>query len=272
MRHLDFGRLGGVAVLMTAVATLAASTAGATPTPTSASLHTRIFNDDPFSTLVTVNAYPASIIIDDTKFPGATGFANRHAWRFSNDGTNFIEFQNGDHFRFCADLTISGGGEAEAGLQISPWWSTLVDGTFNVRTTDGEIAVFGGRMPFYSFTGSHGISYVKGTTIRLEVIYDPNSNTMADPATIEYKVVYNAISYSSGTIAFDEGNPSENPPHGVWGILSPATVGGHVQYFVGGSPDGGGIRAEWSNICYEALDAVSVTPTTWSNIKSLLQN
>ncbi|MDZ4803717.1 MAG: hypothetical protein SGI90_02485 [Candidatus Eisenbacteria bacterium] len=270
MRHLDFGRLGGVAVLLTAAAVMAAPVAQATPTPTTASLHTRIFNDDPFSTLTTVNAYPASIIIDDLKFLGASGFANRHAWRFSNDGTNPLEFANGDHFRFCADLLITGGGECESGLQISPWWSPLVDGVFNVRTTDGEIACFNGRLPFYSFTGSHGITYAKGNTIRMEIIYDPNSNTMADPATIEYKVVYLANSYSSGRLPFDEGNPSEDPPHGLWGMLTPATAGGHLQYFVGGSPNGGNARAEWSNICFEALDTVPVQGTTWSAIKSLI--
>ncbi|TPW13841.1 MAG: hypothetical protein FD129_1194 [bacterium] len=268
MRHLDFGRLGGVAALLTAAVVMAAPMAEATTTPTSASLHTRIFNDDPFSTLNTVNSYPASVLIEDTKFPGAGGFANRHAWRFSTDGTNPLEFNNGDHFRFCADLTIRGEGECEAGLQVNPWWSLMVDGMFNVRTTDGEIACFGGRLPFYSFTGNHGINYTKGNTIHLEVTYDPNSNTMADPATIEYRVGYLANNYSSGLLPFDEGNPGEDPPHGLWGMLSPATAGGHVQYFIGGSQ--GGVSVIWENICFEALDSVPVAPTTWSNIKSLL--
>ena len=57
---------------------------------------------------------------------------------------------------------------------------------FNFRTTDGEIAVFGGRLPFYSFTGSQGITYTKGDTVRVGVIYDPHSLSMADPATIQY--------------------------------------------------------------------------------------
>jgi hypothetical protein len=271
VRHLDFGRILGAAAVLTVAAMAIAPMASATPNPTSAIVKSRIFNDDPFSTLTVVNGYPASISITDQKFPGAGGFANRHAWRFSSDGTNATEFQNADHFRFCADLNISGTGEAEAGLQITPWWSLDVDGMFNVRTTDGEIAVFGGRLPFYSFTGSHGITYVKGTTIGLEMIYDPNGLSSADPATVEYIVRYNANTYSSGPLNFDEGNPSENPPHGVWGILQPSNVGGHLQYFIGGSGPTGGINATWSNVCYENLDAVSVTPTTWSNIKSLLR-
>ena len=57
---------------------------------------------------------------------------------------------------FSADVTLSGTGDGEAGLQISPWWSPNVDGRFNVRTPDGEVACFGGRLPFYSFTGDQG--------------------------------------------------------------------------------------------------------------------
>lgn len=270
MRHLGIGRLVGVAALL-AAAVLTAAVAHATPNVNSAVLIPRIFNDDPFSTLTQVDNYPASIIFDDVKTPGALGFANRHAWRFSVDDANAVDFANGDNFRFCAELLITGGGECEAGLQITPWWSLNVDGTFNVRTTDGEIACFGGRMPFYSFTGSHGITYTKGNPITLEVIYQANSNSSLDPATIEYKVVYLGNPYSSGPIAFDEGNPAEDPPHGVWGMLSPAHVGGHVQYFVGGSPDGGNARAEWSDICFENLDPVPVQQSTWSRIKSLVR-
>ncbi len=69
----------------------------------------------------------------------------------------------------AADLQITGLGQGEAGLRCSPWWSPNVDGRFNVRVGDGEIAVFGGRLPFYSFTGSHGINYVRGDVIHLEI-------------------------------------------------------------------------------------------------------
>ena len=95
--------------------------------------------------------------VSPTGTPGASPRTAATAQLFANNGG----------FRFSADLTISGDGEGEAGLQISPWWSQLVDGVFNVRTTDGEIACFGGRLPFYSFTGSHGVTYVKGTTVRI---------------------------------------------------------------------------------------------------------
>ena len=273
MRHLGFGKLSGAIVILTAAVIVAAPVAEATPNPNSAYVKTRVFNDEPFSTLSVNNSYPAFITISDQKTPGAGGFANRHIWRYSEDGgATPAQFANGDHYRACADLTIRGTGQGEAGLQLTPWWSAEVDGIFNVRTTDGEIAIFGGRMPFYNFTASHGINYVKGNTIHLEMIYDANSNTAADPATIEYKVVYNGNPYSSGPIAFDEGNPAEDPPHGLWGQLTPAYVGGFMQYFISGSGVDGDLAVAWENICFENLDAVPVQHTTWSNIKSLLAN
>ena len=116
-------------------------------------------------------------------------------------------------------------GIGEAGLQVTPWWSQNVDGRFNVRSTDGEIACFGGRLPFYSFTANHGLHYVPGDLIHLEIVYDPNDLTVSDPATIEYKLSYQGTDYTSGILPFDEGNPAENPPHGVWGILNDARVG-----------------------------------------------
>ena len=94
-------------------------------------------------------------------------------------------FLNNEQFSFATDLTISGPGNAEAGVLIAPWWSKNVDGFINFRTTDGEIAMFGGRLPFYSFTGQHGVTYTKGETVRVATLYDPNSLSMADPATLQ---------------------------------------------------------------------------------------
>jgi len=39
--------------------------------------------------------------------------------------------------------------------------------------------------------------------------------------------------YSSGALAFDQGNPAEDPPHGLWGLLTPFGVGGYFQPQVG---------------------------------------
>ena len=95
---------------------------------------------------------------------------------------NDAVFTNDSNFHVAADLVISGTGEAESGLQVAPWWSQNVDGRFNVRTTDGEIACFGGRLPFYTFTGNYGLTYVKGDMIHLEVTYLANDVNQNNPA------------------------------------------------------------------------------------------
>jgi hypothetical protein len=230
-----------------------ASSVGATPNPNSAVLHTRIFNDCPSSVLTTGNSYPASISIADGTLD-CFGFANLHNWRFSTDGVNAVEFANEDNFRFGADLVINGTADGEAGLQVGPWWSPDVDGRLNVRTTDGEIACFGGRLPFYSFTASHGINYVKGTSIHLQITYLANDHDSVNPARIEYQVTYGGMTYSSGFLPFDEGNPAEDPPHGLWGMLSPAYAGGHFQPFLQGGNPAAAASAVWSDIEFEAFD------------------
>ena len=260
MRRILITTIGAAMLLALAASVFA------TPSPNSAVLITRVYNDCPASLLTTVNNYPAQIVIDDVN-QGCVGFANLHVWRFSEDGSNPAVFSNGDAFRFCANLLITGTGQCEAGLQVRPWWSES-DGRFNVRTTDGEIACFGGRLPFYSFTGSHGLNYVKGNPIQLEIIYLPNGLSMASPATIEYKLVYGGNPYTSGPLPFDEGNPAEDPPHGLWGILSPTYVGGHDQFFVGQSGPTGNARVEWNDICYEAL-IVAVEDKAWGTIKNM---
>lgn len=246
-----------------------AGVAVANPAINSAIVIERLFNDCPGSALTVANLYPASITITDVN-PNCIGFANLHLWRLSEDATTAALFANGDGFSLKADLVLSGTGQAEAGLQISPWW-TNVDGRFNVRTTDGEIACFGGRLPFYSFTGApHNLVYVKGTPIGLEVIYIPNDLSMANPATVEYKVTYNSNTYSSGPLPFDEGNTAEDPPYGLWGMLNNAGVGGHLQFFVGQSGAGNGITADWRNVNYSPL-VVSVQERSWSTVKGLFR-
>ena len=211
----------------------------------SAVINTRIFNDNPGSTLSTKNSYSALVEISDT--PTGGGFANLHNFHLAVAGVEY-QFGNGEAFSFSADMTISGAGQGEAGLQLSPWWSPNVDGRFNFRTTDGEIAAFGGRLPFYSFTGSQGIIYTKGDTVSVGLDYDPNSLSMADPATITYNLTIGATDYTSGPLAFDEGNPGEDPPYGLWGHLNNARVGGYVQVFTGQSGAGNNLTAQWENI------------------------
>lgn len=239
----------------------------ATPEPTGVIFNTRVFNDCSESILTTGGTYPDQIFIEDAA-SGCSGFANLHLWRFTEDGLNEAVFNNIDSFQFSATLTLSGTGEGESGLQISPWWSDA-DGRFNVRTTDGEIACFGGRLPFYSFTGTYGLHYVKGTPIWLEMTYLPNGLDELEPGTIEYKLRYNDTDYTSGQIPFDEGNPGE--PYGTWGILDQAGVGAHVQVLFQASPPEAQFRAEWTDIVFTPLTPSPVEATSWGRIKHQFQ-
>jgi len=251
------------------VAGLALATAAfATPVPNSAIFHLRVFNDCPISHLSTTNLYPATIVIDDQNplaDPQCVGFANLHTWRFSTDGVNAIQFLNGDQFEYGCTLVLNGAGEG--GLSLAPWWSPDADGLFNVRTTDGEIAVFGGRLPFFSFTGAFGLTYINNTPIQLRISYLPRGLSSTSPAQVIYTARYNSIFYSSGPLNFDEGNTAEDPPHGLWGALNPWYAGGHVKMFLlNGQPHG--ITATWSDITSSEVPTAT-QKTSWGRLKTL---
>jgi len=247
------------------VALAFASVASATPAANSAVIGLRHFNDCPTSLIGSIDNDLAYIQINDTVLD-CFGFANRHSWSFSEDNAAPAEFHNEDSFAFCANVTASGTGDGEVGLRVSPWWALDIDGTFMLNTRSGEIAVFGGRLPFYSFTGAHGQNYVKGTTVKLEIEYRANGLAEASPATIKYTLTNSNGTFTSGPLAFNEGNPAENPPHGLWGMLSPARVGGYSQCYLGqGTPVN--FNAEWGQICYDALPVPAV-PSTWGKIKA----
>ncbi|MBN2172111.1 MAG: hypothetical protein JW819_12400 [Candidatus Krumholzibacteriota bacterium] len=250
----------------TFIVALVGAAALATPQVDGAVFNLRVFNDCPTSVLETVNNYPTLISISDSVLD-CEGWANLHNWHLAVGGASAV-FNNDDAFTLSFDLRITGAGEGEAGVLVAPWWSQNVDGRFNVRSTDGEIACFGGRLPFYSFTASHGIAYAKGDVINLKVIYTPNDLTEANPADIEYVVEYNGGTYSSGRLLFDEGNPAEDPPFGLWGMLNDARVGGYMQAFLQSGNPAAALMAEWMDI--EFLDmSVATEATSWSMVKSL---
>lgn len=233
----------------------------ATPAIDSAVLNLRVFNDDPDSVLSSTNNYPTYISFNDTQLDGGnsgtTGWANLHNFRLSsNSGISEAVFYNNDAFEFYSDVTLSGNITIEGGLSVSPWWSQEVDGRFHLRTSDGEIACFGGRLPFYSFTGSQGLTYTPGTTVRLGVKYNPNGLSETDPATIEY--LYNdGTQYTSGPLAFDMGNPAEEDPYGLWGMLNNARVGGFTQMLIDiGNPEAAGM-AEFGNMTFAVPEPAS---------------
>jgi hypothetical protein len=218
----------------------------ASPAIDSAVITTRIWNDNPTSTVTTSNLYASSITIKDDQSV-AVGWSNLHNFRLSADGGSTpASFANGDAFSFFSDVTITGTAVSEAGLNVAPWWDVTGGGRLQIRAGEnGEIAAFGGRLPFYSFTSSQSLTYTLGNTVRLGVIYDPHALSLANPATIEYLVTMGSTTYSSGALAFDQGNPAEDPPHGLYGMLNSAQVGGFFQPRVG--------AVAWEQVTFENM-------------------
>jgi hypothetical protein len=215
---------GGAIALVAAAGALARPINGAV-------VNTRIFNDDSNSTVTATNLYPASITIRDDHLDGdgvGGEFANRHNFRLSSDGgaTEAAFANNSAAFYFASDVTITGPANSEGGLNLSPWWSQEVDGVFMLNS-GGEIAIFGGRLPFYSFTANGAPAYARGTTARLGMAYDPHSVSSSDPATIQYFLSIGGSSFASPVLAFDEGNAAEG--HGTFGMLDDARLGGYFQ-------------------------------------------
>src|SRR5437867_3097629 len=234
-----------------------AGTARATPTINGASVETRTFNDCSLSTLTVSNNYPSSISITDVMDPLCVGFANLHSFSFSADGgATAADFDNNSNMTYGADFKIEGPGEGEGGLRLSPWYGQYVDGGFMANATTGEIACFGGALPFYSFTVNHGITYTKGTTIHLELTYSANQLVESAPATIQYEVGYNGNTYDSPVLNFGEQNEAECV-HGLWGNLN---EGRSEERRVGKENRGGWLTATWSNITFQKLPSSSGTP------------
>jgi hypothetical protein len=269
MRRIGYGRLV-FSVLLLLVA-FAATGLAQTPNPNSAVIKLKIWNDSPMSTAWFDNHYPTDIQIYDANLSGC-GYANLHNWSFSEDGVTPAVFHNNSLFRFAADVQIEGTSDAEGGLRLSPWWSLDTDGRFMINSRSGEVACFGGRLPFYSFTGNYGVHYTMGAVVRLEIVYNPHGLTEASPATITYNYIVDPWKptqhiYTSGELAFDEGNPGEDPPHGLWGMLNPAEAGGYFQPYANCGVETAKARFTWANVVFVGGLTTPVNPNTWGKLK-----
>ena len=225
--------------------------ASATPTIDSAIINERLWNNADYSTLTTGNTYPSSLWIQDAGLDDY-GWANRHNFRLSdNGGVSEAVFMNDDAFEFHSDVTITGTADVEGGLNLTPWWSQDFDGVFMLRTSDGKVECWNGRLPYYDFTSNHGVTYVKGTTVRLGLIYEPNGLTETDPGTIQYLYTdTDDTTYSSPLLDFDMGNPDEDPPYGLWGILNDARLGGWFQVMVDDQTPGNWGRIDFDDMVF----------------------
>jgi len=275
MKRIGYHILGAlVLVAMTSVAH------AQTPNANGAHWTFRINPDNcPITNITTGGSYPSSFYIEESNLL-CTGWANTHVWRFSEDGgATPAVFHNNSNFHFCADLVIeaSHANGGEAGINIAPWW-WLADGRINVRIPDGEIAAFGGRMPFVTWTNpadtqnywGSSLHYVEGTTIHLEMTYisGPTGPSEASPGQVQFSVGYEGNTYTTPWLLLDMGNPAEDPPHGLWGILDPASAGGFMQARLTQTAEDF-VRATWNNVCYDNLQVVPTQNTSWGRVKSL---
>jgi hypothetical protein len=99
------------------------------------------------------------------------------------------------------------------------------------------------------------------------VTYDARDLVPTDPATIQYRVVYNGNTYDSPVLPFGEQNPNECVPHGLWGMLNDGRVGG---YFQPRANTGASLKATWNGITYNSCsDALDLIPANvWIGLKN----
>ncbi len=269
-------RIGTTILAVAALAFCLSAVAQAqTPNPNGANVRAFWINN-PVSTITITNTYPSLVSVTDND-PFSFAGSNKHIWKFSEDGgATQAVFHNYSNYSFCADVTVSGNDpdDLEGGLEISPWWSDG-DGQFMINGNNGEIAVFGGRLPFCSnhATGTVAFTqpdYVRGSTIHMSMTYisGPNGPSQTAPATVTYSTINQGLPYTFGPVAFDQGNPSEDPPHGQWGSLEPTSVGGYMQCsHMSTQPTT--MTVSFANICYSNLQSTAVKTVSWGSLKAL---
>ena len=125
----------------------------------------RVFNDDPASTLITTNNYPALVQISDT--PTGSGFANLHNFHLADAGVEH-SFANDEPFTFSADLTISGRGPGRSWFATRTvvvakrGWYVLISARPMAKSPPSVVdclSIVSRR--------SQGLTYIKGTTVRV---------------------------------------------------------------------------------------------------------
>lgn len=177
----------------------------------SAIINPREFNDVPGSSFSVVGNYSSLIRFTDFGVSAPSGFANRHAWRFSNNaGASAYQFQNNDYFQVSMTLKLQANPispRKEAGFLFNTLGG---DGQFIVNTDSHEIVAFGGPLPFYAFAST----YDAGETITLGMHY------FLDSTTGLRSIQYSADGVLSPILPFT--NLEQ-------GIINNSTLGGYFQ-------------------------------------------
>lgn len=158
--------------VLLAVVAVAGSASAGVGSIDSVNITTRVWNDFPTSSITTTNNFPSSVNIHEDFAAGTVGnYANRHVGVLASGGTNY-SFTNAESFRLDVDVRISapnGQPRKETGLIIGnyiPGGNYFAEGNLMVAS-DGEVAMFGGALPFHSF----GNVYTVGSWIHLSFMY-----------------------------------------------------------------------------------------------------
>lgn len=162
------------ALALVAAAGSAAFAIGDISTVNSVKVEERVFNDFPNSSLTTTNNFPTLLNFNESiqqDEPG--GFANKHVGWLSNDGGT-TRFQNNYWQSWTLNFTVqvdapNGFPRKEAGIEVRnprPRLGYTDEGQVLIAS-DGEVAVFGGVMPFIGL----GNVYTRGTTANVEFRY-----------------------------------------------------------------------------------------------------
>ncbi len=163
----------------------------------------RYFNDRPESNLVIMNDYPFNFRIHE-KDPGPGGFANGHMGAFSIDGgATAYDFNYHDAFDASFNVNMNELNPASVGGEAGFKFNLFGVGHFGILPHNGEIAAFGGILPFFSF----GTGIWTGQEVFLRIIHTPgNGNGLPGgftvPSTMEYMYNLGAGWLTSGPIPF----------------------------------------------------------------------
>jgi len=129
------------------------------------------------STLTVTNNGLSSLRIEDRNFSGS-GFTNRHHAALSVNDAPY-QFGQTDSFRFDVDVIIEGQGGTEAGIWLGTAPNYPNSGSANVGQfvmlpgNNGEIAAFGGPLPFFSNNNIPAMDRAaRNQTFHMTLIYE----------------------------------------------------------------------------------------------------
>jgi len=220
-------------------------------------LHLRLFNDAPGSNLVVTNNFPSIVEFNESNLYNSSGYANRHVWNFSSDGSTDASFGKTDFWDAKFNLTLSGGNsggenlDKEAGFILQNSTNGGQGDSQFIAKSDGEVAMFGGSFTFHQFYKPNTSGdYQLGTTMGMElkyfsengvtmltasVTYNNLTTSFTDPTTMypgthiggyaQYQITHNQGETNTGDAVF--GNISGSPVPEPTSILALA-VGGAV--------------------------------------------